>query len=208
MQNAYPPIPRSEIIIAQMALDTAIEQVEADAVLVALERSVEHVEWDGAPTVPDTAVEHVEEHARPYQCGHPNPVAPASLIPSRVSAPLRRPANQNVDRRGSLSGIPRLFRWRPTRSIEVNEDEEAGRDTWLTELLERTSREEDEDYQDFTPKRAQAATSTQADVAATSESRPPPAAMTRAYLGGSTVMWLCEMNLTPTSNSERHTSLH
>ena len=29
MQNAYPPIPRSEIIIAQMALDTAIEQIEA-----------------------------------------------------------------------------------------------------------------------------------------------------------------------------------
>jgi hypothetical protein len=40
MQNAYPPIPRSEIIIAQMALDAAIEQVEAEV----LEKSVEHAE--------------------------------------------------------------------------------------------------------------------------------------------------------------------
>jgi hypothetical protein len=35
------PIPRSEIVIAQMALDTAIEQVEADAGLMALEKSVD-----------------------------------------------------------------------------------------------------------------------------------------------------------------------
>jgi hypothetical protein len=35
----------------------------------------------------------------------------------------------------------------------VSEKEQTGRDTWLTDLLERASREEDEDYQDFTPKR-------------------------------------------------------
>jgi hypothetical protein len=124
-----------------MALDTAIEQVEADAGLVALEKSVEHVGWDDAPPVPDTAV----GHGRAYQC-------PASLIPSPVSAPLCRPANQNVDRRGSLSGIRKLFRWRSTRNIEVGEEQETARDTWLTELLERASREEDEVYQDFAPK--------------------------------------------------------
>jgi hypothetical protein len=37
---------------------------------------------------------------------------------------------------------------------ETSEEEEAGSDTWLTELLQRASREEDEDHQDFTPKRA------------------------------------------------------
>jgi hypothetical protein len=135
-----------------MALDTAIDQVEADAGVVALEKSVEHVGWDDAPPVPDMTVEHVEEHGRLYQGGQPNLVVPASLIPSPVSAPLRRPANQNVGRRGSLSGIRKLFRWRCTRNIEVSEEEETARDTWLTELLERASREKDEVYQDFAPK--------------------------------------------------------
>jgi hypothetical protein len=41
-----------------------------------------------------------------------------------------------------------------TRSAEINEEEPRGRDTWLTDLLERASREEDQNYQDFTPKRA------------------------------------------------------
>jgi hypothetical protein len=49
MESADPPIPRSEIIIAQMALDTAIAQVEAAAALAALEKSIEHVDRDGAP---------------------------------------------------------------------------------------------------------------------------------------------------------------
>jgi hypothetical protein len=152
MQNAYPPIPHSDIINAQMALDTAIGQLEAEAALVALEKSIKHVEWDGVQTVPDTAIERAKEHGRPYQCGQPNPVAPASLTPSHVSVPLRRPANQN-DRRESLSGIRRLFRWGSTRSTETSEAVNKGRDTWLAELLERASREEDDDYQDFAPKR-------------------------------------------------------
>jgi hypothetical protein len=153
MESADPPIPRSEIIDAQVALDTAIAQVEADAALVALEKSIEHVERDGPPTHPDTTIAHVQEHGRSYQCGHPKPVAPASRIPTRASK--RRPlgANQN-DRRESPSGIRRLFQWRSTRSIEISKEEDAGSDTWLTELLQRASREEDEDYQDFAPKRA------------------------------------------------------
>ena len=153
MQNAYPPIPRSEIIIAQMALDTAIGQVEADAALAALEKSIGHAEWDSAPTAADTAIDRVEEHGRPYQGGQPNPIAPASLIPARSAKPRRLSAKQN-DRGESLSGIRKLFRWRSTRSAEISEEEDAGSDTWLTELLQRASREEDEDHQDFTPKRA------------------------------------------------------
>jgi hypothetical protein len=154
MQNADPPIPRSEVIVAQVALETAIGQVEADAALAALEKSVEHVERDGAPTVPALTVERVEEHGRrPYQCVHPNPVASSSLTPTRTPKPRRLPADQN-HRRGSLFGIWKLFWWRPTRSTEISEEEDAGSDTWLTELLQRTSQEQGEDYQDFAPKRA------------------------------------------------------
>ena len=142
MQKAYPPIERSEIVGAQMALDTAIGQVEADACLATLEKSGEHVEWDEGPT----AIEPVEDYRRPS-------VAPPSLIPSRVSLPHPLPAYQNVERLGSISGIRKLFRWGSTGSTEVSEKEQTGRDTWLTDLLERASREEDEDYQDFTPKR-------------------------------------------------------
>jgi hypothetical protein len=120
MQKARPPIAQSEIMVARMALDTAIGQVEADACLEALEKSSEHQ----------------------------NPIATASLILNRVSIPRRPSANQNVDRRWW-----RPFRWRSTRSMEVSEKKRTGRDTWLTGLLERASREEDEDYQDFTPKR-------------------------------------------------------
>ena len=137
MQNADPPIPRSEVIVAQVALETAIGQVEADAALAALEKSVEHVERDGAPTVRV----------------HPNPVASSSLTPTRTPKPRRLPADQN-HRRGSLFGIWKLFWWRPTRSTEISEEEDAGSDTWLTELLQRTSQEQGEDYQDFAPKRA------------------------------------------------------
>jgi hypothetical protein len=149
MQKASPPIARSEIVGAQMALDTAIGQVEADACLAALEKSGEHVERDGGPTV----VEHVEEYRRPYQSVQPPSVAPTSLIPSRVPMPRCLAANQN-DRRESRASIRRLFRWRSTDSTEISEKEQTARDTWLTDLLERASREEDEDYQDFTPKRA------------------------------------------------------
>jgi hypothetical protein len=42
----------------------------------------------------------------------------------------------------------------PPRSTEISEEKDAGGDTWLTELLQRASREEDEAYQDFAPKRA------------------------------------------------------
>jgi hypothetical protein len=130
--------------------DTAIGQVEAEAAPVPLEKSVEHVEREDAPRVTDTAIERAEEHGRPYQS--PKPVAPASLIPIRTPKPRRLPANQN-DRRESFFGIRRPFRWRSTRSTEISEEKGAGSDTWLTELLRRASRE-DEDYQDFAPKRA------------------------------------------------------
>src|SRR5580704_899682 len=65
IESADPPIPRSEIIIAQVALDTAIAQVEAAAALAAW-RSPSNTLI--GTTLPVTAIEHVEEHGRPYQC--------------------------------------------------------------------------------------------------------------------------------------------
>jgi hypothetical protein len=88
MQKACPPIVRSEIMVAQMGLDTAIGQVEAEACLAALEKS-DHVEWAIEPTVLETADEHIEEYRRPYERVQPNSVAPASLVPRR--APVPRP---------------------------------------------------------------------------------------------------------------------
>jgi hypothetical protein len=38
--------------------------------------------------------------------------------------------------------------------MEIGEEEQSGRDTWLTDLLERASDEEGEEFQDFAPKRA------------------------------------------------------
>ena len=65
MRKADPPIARSEIMVAQIALNTAIGQVEADACLVVLEK---FLKAEGErPTVPDTAVEHIEEYRRPHQ---------------------------------------------------------------------------------------------------------------------------------------------
>lgn len=141
MQNAYPPIARPDIVVAQMGLDMAIGQVEADACLMALEKSGKHTQWG------PTAVEHDEEHGRPCQPVQPPSVASGS--PSRVM-PCRVPPNQNIERRGHLSAIRRLFRWPSTRTTKCTGE----RDTWLTDLLERASREENEGYQDFTPKRA------------------------------------------------------
>jgi hypothetical protein len=152
MQRADPPIARSEIMVAQMALDTAILRVEADLGLsAALEKSIEDVERDSGPTVPDAVVEHGKEWGRSYQCVQPNSAAPASLTPSSMSVPRRSPANQSR----SLSGLRRLFRWRSSRSIEISEEEVRLRDTWLTELLARASCDTDNYQQDFAPRWAQ-----------------------------------------------------
>jgi hypothetical protein len=135
MQKASPPIAQSEIMVAQMALDTAIGQVEADACLAALER----------------AVKQVGESVRPYPSADSNSVASRRLVLSRVSVPRRFPANQNVEGRRSLSGIRRLFRWRSSRGIDSQEEDRV-RDTWLTDLLDRASREANDDEQDFAPR--------------------------------------------------------
>jgi hypothetical protein len=70
----------------------------------------------------------------------------------------------SLDRRASLSGIRRLFRWRATCSTETSEAVNKGGDTWLADLLERASREEDDDCQDFAPRHQPFAPCAQAAV--------------------------------------------
>jgi hypothetical protein len=67
-------------------------------------------------------------------------------VGNRVSVAPSRPANRDIDRRGSRARVWTLFRWRSNDSIEVRE-----RGTWLTDLLERASDEEDEELHDFAP---------------------------------------------------------
>jgi hypothetical protein len=128
MQNAEPPIPRSEIMVAQMALEAAIEELEADA----------------GPEPVNAARGKFEKHgwsSEGVQSVAPRPVA------SRVSVAPSRPANQDIDRTGSRARIWTLFPWRSSDSIDVRQ-----RGTWLTDLLERASDEEDEELQDFAPR--------------------------------------------------------
>jgi hypothetical protein len=128
MQNAEPPIARSEIMVAQMALEAAIEEVETDA-------GPERVK----------AVSGNEEHGRSSE--GVQSVAATSPVASRGSVAPSRPANQDIDRTGFRARIWTLFRWRSNDSIEVREH-----GTWLTDLLERASEEEDEELQDFAPR--------------------------------------------------------
>ena len=66
MQNAYPPIPRSEIMAAQMALGAAIEEVEAGAV----------------PEPVNAAIEKFKEHGRSREGVQSVALPFASTVPS------------------------------------------------------------------------------------------------------------------------------
>jgi hypothetical protein len=128
MQNAEPPIPRSEIMVAQMALEAAIEELEADA----------------GPEPVNAVRGKFEEHGRAHEGDQSAATRPFA---SRVSIAPSRSANQDIDRRGSRARVWRLFRRRSSDSIAVREH-----GTWLTDLLERASDEGDEDLQDFAPR--------------------------------------------------------
>ena len=128
MQNAEPPIPRSEIMVARMALEAAIEELEADA----------------GPEPVNATRGKFEEHGWSKEGVHSVATKP---VASRISVAASRPANQDIDRTGSRARIWTLFRRRSNDSTEVRKH-----GTWLTDLLERASDEEDEELQDFAPK--------------------------------------------------------
>ena len=124
MNKAEPALKQSDIMAAQMSLELAIGEVEADA------------QREQRPRAALDRPSHRRDGA--------------SSKPSF-------PANENDEQgRGSLTRLWAQF-FRPAgKSVEdgAEADCREGRDTWLTELLARASREEDEYYQDFAPKRA------------------------------------------------------
>jgi hypothetical protein len=123
MHKAEPALDRSDIMAAQMSLELAIGEVEVDAQRKQRLR----------------AMRDVPSHRRDVALSTPS-----------------FPANEN-DRRGHgpLTRLWARFLRRTGDSVEdgAEADCRGGRETWLTELLARASREEDEDYQDFAPKR-------------------------------------------------------
>jgi hypothetical protein len=134
MNGADPGFDQSDIAAAQLSLEMAIDQVESEAA-------------DG-------------------QCAQPatETLSNVSLRAKILAAP-RPPANQNGEARGSLARLWAHILRRAGDSaqgrVEVrsarlpNESDcDKVRDTWLTELLARASREVDNDQQHFAPKPA------------------------------------------------------
>jgi hypothetical protein len=122
MYKPEPALDRSDIMAAQMSLELAIGEVEAEA---------------------------QREQRREAVLDRPSHRDGGSWRPSF-------PANENDEQaRGLLTRLWARF-FRRAGEIGGEKDGREGRDTWLTELLARASREENEDYQDFAPKRASA----------------------------------------------------
>jgi hypothetical protein len=134
MNSADPAFDQYDIAAAQLSLEMAIDQVEADAARGQYGR----VAIDTLSNVP---------------------------LRTKVLEAPSPPTNQNGEARGSLSrlwagilrragdgaqGLGKARSGSPPDEIEC----ERVRDTWLTDLLARASREVDNEEQDFAPKRA------------------------------------------------------
>jgi hypothetical protein len=106
-----------------------------------------------AQTSLELAIGQVEADMQGEQRPRPVQDAPSCRPDMRSS----NPANENHERaHGPLRRVWGQFFRRAGESLEggVEGDSLEGRDSWMTELLARASREEDENYQDFAPKRA------------------------------------------------------
>jgi hypothetical protein len=120
MRKAEPALDQSDIMAAQMSLELAIGEVEADA----------------------------QREQRP-QAALDRPSYRRNGALSKPSFP----ANENDQQgRGPLTRLWAQFS-RPAGESLEDGDRREGRDSWLTELLARASREVDTDAQDFAPKR-------------------------------------------------------
>jgi hypothetical protein len=122
MHRAEPALDESDIVAAQMSLELAIGEVEAEA---------------------------QREQRRPEVLDR------LSYRRNGASSKPSFPANENDQHGGGpLTRLWAQFFRRDSESVEDGGEADCreGRDTWLTELLARASREEDEDYQDFAPK--------------------------------------------------------
>jgi len=127
MHSAYPSFHRSEIAAAEMALEMAIEAVEAEALREQSARSA---------TLATTS-RHDGVAAAPSPPANQNGKARRSPAARWVSI-FRRADYGARSRRSGLS--------------DDGVDNGECRDTWLTELLARASRVADNDEQDFAPR--------------------------------------------------------
>jgi hypothetical protein len=134
VHKLVPALEQSEVMAEQLYLEVAIGEVEAD-------------------TYRDQCAQLAVGTPFSFACG------------GVVTAP-NPPANQNGEKgRGSRirehgqdlrqSGNGAAARYQKSYGQQPGESDcEGVRDTWLTELLARASREVDDEEQDFTPKRA------------------------------------------------------
>jgi hypothetical protein len=135
VRKLVPALDQSEIMAEQLYLELAIGEVEADTQCEQSDRSAAGMPFTPGPCVGVAAA--------------PNP--PANQNDEEGRGSRRRAYGQDFRRSGK--GAAARYR-EPYGQPAGESDCQRVRDTWLTELLARASREVDNDQQDFTPKRA------------------------------------------------------
>ena len=123
MSGAHPPVDPSDLLAAQMCLEAAIKEIEADALRNQRAQAVM-----GGPSIASPGARVLGAPA--HQNGHQLPAA----ITRRWARVFRR-ADERTSFRGKVLS-------------DRSAGEGAGRDPWLSELLARASREVEEDAQD------------------------------------------------------------
>jgi len=124
MNRAYPPLDQSDIVAAQMCLEAAIKEIEADALRSQRAQTAMHM--------PSTVSSRGGVSGEPA-ANHEQRRAPITRHWARVF----RPAGDRV-----------LFRGKVLSDHSSGETGK-GRDPWLTELLARASCEVEEDDQEL-----------------------------------------------------------
>jgi hypothetical protein len=124
MSRAHPPVDPSDLLAAQMCLEVAIKEIEADALRNQRAQAVM-----GGPSITSPGASVLGEPA--HQNGH------------QLRAAIRRRWARVFRRAGERTS----FRGKVLSDRSVGEG--AGRDPWLSELLARASREVEEDAQEL-----------------------------------------------------------
>jgi hypothetical protein len=135
VHKLVPALDQTEIMAEQFYLELAIGEVEADT-----QRQQRAQSAVGSPSV---AFPRGGELAAPRTHANQND--------GKGSGRLRRARGQDFHRSGK--GAAARYQ-EPCGQSAGESDRQRVRDTWLTELLARASREVDNDVQDFTPKGA------------------------------------------------------
>jgi hypothetical protein len=134
MRSAHNALDESDILAAQRSLEAAIERIEAD------------IEPD----------EPADQPAELPLAHLPRGVVEAPYPPAQRRSPLRRLWTHVFHRAGDSARGNERFGGRGavlSSRFPVETHCGQGRDTWLTDLLARASREEEDDDQTFAPQR-------------------------------------------------------